>query len=45
MGGDLAALFAALLDRSPDTATAEDIRRLQLDRSETGAGIATATAS
>ena len=31
--------FAAFLKRSPDTATAEDIRRFQLHLSETGAGI------
>jgi len=32
-------LFAAFLRRSPDTATAEDIRRFQLHLSETGASI------
>src|SRR3954470_8221453 len=31
--------FAAFLKRSPDTATAEDIRRFQLHLSETGASI------
>jgi len=31
--------FAAFLERSPDTATAEDIRRFQLHLSETGASI------
>ena len=31
--------FAAFLRRSPDTATAEDIRRFQLHLSETGASI------
>jgi integrase/recombinase XerD len=31
--------FAAFLKRSPDTATAEDIRRFQLHLSETGIGI------
>jgi site-specific recombinase XerD len=31
--------FAAFLNRSPDTATAEDIRRFQLHLSETGASI------
>jgi integrase/recombinase XerD len=33
--------FAAFLERSPDTATAEDIRRFQLHLSETGASICT----
>jgi len=31
--------FAAFLKRSPDTATAEDIRRFQLHLSETGGSI------
>ena len=31
--------FAAFLNRSPDTATAEDIRRFQLQLSETGTSI------
>ncbi len=31
--------FAAFLKRSPDTATAEDIRRFQLNLCETGASI------
>src|SRR5215470_15211005 len=31
--------FAAFLNRSPDTATAEDIRRFQLHLSETGTSI------
>jgi integrase/recombinase XerD len=31
--------FAAFIERSPDTATAEDIRRFQLHLSETGASI------
>ena len=31
--------FATFLKRSPDTATSEDIRRLQLQLSETGASI------
>jgi integrase/recombinase XerD len=31
--------FAAFLERSPDTATAEDVRRFQLHLSETGASI------
>src|SRR5438876_5874940 len=31
--------FAAFLKRSPDTATAEDVRRFQLHLSETGASI------
>jgi integrase/recombinase XerD len=31
--------FATFLNRSPDTATAEDIRRFQLHLSETGASI------
>ena len=31
--------FAAFLKRSPDTATAEDIRRFQLHLSETGTSI------
>ena len=31
--------FAAFLKRSPDTATAEDIRRFQLQLSETGVSI------
>ena len=30
--------FAAFLDRSPDTATAEDVRRFQLPQREHGAG-------
>src|SRR6516225_3479629 len=32
-------LFAAFLKRSPDTATADDVRRFQLHLAETGRGI------
>jgi hypothetical protein len=37
--------FAAFLQRSPETATAEDIRRFQLHLSETARASAIATAS